>query len=88
MINKLKSTLLVKSMAMCEANGIEFDNNTFNRVFDNAQISAVTSSTSEKNIFSGIIKEISFNPQNCLNTFTTEFKINYSSWVELQKYSL
>ena len=88
MINKLKSTMLAKSMAMCDANGIEFDNETFNTVFDNAQAVAVLSSTSEPDIFSGLIKEISFNPQTCLNTFTTEFKVNYTSWVESQKYNL
>lgn len=86
MINKLKSTMLAKSMAMCEANGIEFDNEAFNNVFSNAQTIAVTGSTSETNIgWFGLRRTITFNPQNCLNTFTETFQSNYTSWIESEE---
>ena len=86
MINKLKSTMLAKSMAMCEANGIEFDNQAFNNVFSNAQTIAVTGSTSETNIgWFGLRRTITFNPQNCLNTFTETFQSNYTSWIESEE---
>ena len=84
MTNKLKSTMLAKSMAMCEANGIEFNNEAFGNVFDYAQNMAILSSTSEKNQWLGLRKKLSFNPQNCLEMFTETFKNGFTDWVNSQ----
>lgn len=87
MINRLKSTMLSKSMAMCEANGVEFDNDAFNNVFNNSQTIAIMNSTTTKqnSLWSGFRKTITFNPQDCLTTFTETFKNNYTVWVESEK---
>ena len=79
LINRLKGTMLAKSMAMCEANDIEFDNDAFSKIFENTKDMAIVSATS-----GGILIK-KFNPQNCVNEFISLFKTNYTAWVESEK---
>ncbi len=86
MINKLKPQMLQKAMNMCRANGIEFDNTVFTTMFNNAQSSAIAAGSKEINL--GFVKCANINPQSIATTFTTEFKTNYTTWVETAKAKL
>ena len=46
MIDNMKSQMLKKAKAMCDANGIEFDNNVFNTLFNNAKSVAINAGVS------------------------------------------
>ncbi len=81
MIERLQSEMLSKAKAMCRANGVKFDSEVFQNIFENAKEQAVLSSITEKrdNIFSR--KRIVFDPQGCINTFLTTFENAYTDWV-------
>lgn len=79
MIDRLKGTLLAKSKAMCEANGIEFDNDKFDTIFENSKGYAI-SVTSEQFLWMSY-----FNPKECINTFLTSFKSSYEAMIETEK---
>ena len=79
MIDRLKGTLLAKSKAMCEANGIEFDNDKFDTIFENSKGYAI-SVTSEQFLWMSYI-----NPKECINTFLTSFKSSYEAMIETEK---
>lgn len=83
MIDKLKPDMLKKAMTMCKANGIEFDNTVFTTMFNNAKSSAVASSSVDHNVFGWSHGHI--DPQKAAITFTTEFKTNYTAWVDAEK---
>ncbi len=83
MIDKLKPDMLKKAMTMCKANGIEFDNTVFTTMFNNAKNSAVASSSVDHNVM--IWSHTHIDPQKAAITFTTEFKTNYTAWVEAEK---
>ena len=111
MIDNMKSQMLKKAKAMCDANGIEFDNSAFNSIFNNAKSTAVNQAVSGSSWGFSLHSEfntISFdengNPiyknienlankntvcyldtKTLLNTFTEQFKTNYTSWVNLEK---
>ena len=79
MIDRLKGTLLAKSKAMCDANGIEFDNDKFDTIFENSKGYAI-SVTSEQFLWMSYI-----NPKECINTFLTSFKSSYEAMIETEK---
>lgn len=79
MIDRLKGTLLAKSKAMCEANGIEFDNDKFDTIFENSKGYAI-SVTSAQFLWMSYI-----NPKECINTFLTSFKSSYEAMIETEK---
>ena len=111
MVDNMKSQMLKKAKAMCDANGIEFDNSAFNSIFNNAKSTAVNQAVSGSSWGFSLHSEfntISFdengNPiyknienlankntvcyldtKTLLNTFTEQFKTNYTSWVNLEK---
>ena len=80
MIDRLKGTMLAKSMAMCEANGIEFNNDAFSNIYNTTKELASLSSSR-----GGLPWIQSFKPQDCVNNFLTSFKGNYTAWVESEK---
>lgn len=84
MIDRLKPQMLKKAKAMCEANGVEFNNEVFTAMFNNAKNSAVGTATGGHNMFSNISFS-KINPKTLTTTFTTEFKTNYTAWVDAQK---
>lgn len=83
MIDRMRSTMLKKSEAMCKANGIEFDNNIFRNIFENAKGAAVAVNTPESNFFG--LEKSKINPQNLLKDFATNFETTYTAWVEGEK---
>ena len=152
MIDNMKSQMLAKAKAMCDANGIEFDNTVFESMFNNAKLTAVntavtgTGKVSSKvpagaagavgagaattlgvglaidgtllgaaggfagicmavpvagwiaggavlvggilaSIFGGSGKKssCSLNTRTLMDTFTEQFKTNFSAWVEQEK---
>lgn len=88
MIERLKPQMLQKAMNMCKANGIEFDSKIFTTIFNNAKMSAAAKGvTEEENIFFDTI-DYYVDPQKITNIFTTEFKTNYTSWVDAEKAKL
>lgn len=84
MIDKLKPQMLQKAMNMCKANGIEFDNTVFTTMFNNAKSTAVASSSEDHN-HKWLGSHGILNPQKAAVTFTTEFKTNFTAWVEAEK---
>ena len=98
MIDRMKSSMMAKAQAMCEANGIEFNMEMFNTIFDNARASSVAANCDGDgvNTFAGKairlfglfgieINKSTINPQNLLNDFAANFKNSYTVWVEQQK---
>ena len=73
MIDRMKPQILTKAHAMCEANGITFEEKAFETIFNNAK--AIGINTMHQ--FIGRTKTI-------LNTFTENFKTNYTTWVETE----
>lgn len=85
MIDRLKSTMFAKANAMCEANGIEFDNDAFETAFNNAKDIAVSTGVTFTGR-RGFNRPVStFNPQTCVNTFLTTFQESYTAWVNSEK---
>ena len=134
MIERMKFQMLTKAKAMCTANGVEFDESAFTKIFNNAKATAKNAGVSGKDyksktglstigatygagatgisaamlaggtisgpigwaalgvsavgttlasIFgSGHHSSSSLNARTLLDTFATEFKTNYSNWVE------
>lgn len=85
MINKLKSTMMSKAMAMCKANGIEFNKDAFDNIFDNAKGLAVVNNTDGRHGTWFRKSKSTFNPQQMLKDFATNFESSYTAWVESQK---
>lgn len=83
-IDKLKSQMLIKARSMCLANGVEFEITIFETMFNNAKSSAVTTSVSGQDSSFFRHSESTLDPQKLVTTFTTEFKINFTAWVEKQ----
>ena len=46
LIDNMKRQIIAKANAMCEANGIEFDNSVFETMFNNAKLSAICKAVS------------------------------------------
>lgn len=83
MIDRMKPTMLKKAKVMCEANGIEFNNEAFTNIFENAKGAAVAKNTPD---FGGTLIEFSMiRPQQLLKDFATNFKTDYTAWVEAEK---
>lgn len=79
MIDRLKGTLLAKSKAMCEANGIEFDNDKFDTIFENSKGYAISVTSAQ------FLWMTYLNPKECINTFLTSFKSSYEAMIETEK---
>lgn len=88
MIDRLKSTMMTKARSMCLANGIEFDQKAFETRFDSAKKLAIANSTDGQHGTWFRKSKSTFNPQQLCTTFTTEFKTNYTAWVEAEKAKL
>ncbi|MBE7711797.1 MAG: hypothetical protein E7Z92_06640 [Cyanobacteria bacterium SIG31] len=88
MIDNLKDTMLAKAKAMCEANGIEFNSEAFNEIFVKARTSAVSASVHSVEIdraWKRDQQQVYIDTTQLFNTFTTNFKEQYTAWVEGQK---
>lgn len=46
MVDNMQSQMLKKAKAMCDANGVEFDNTVFNTMFNNAKLTAINTALS------------------------------------------
>ena len=65
MVDRMKSQMLTKARAMCKANGVEFNNEAFETMFNNAKSiavnSAVTGVTSSGKSFGGVAGTVGAN---------------------------
>lgn len=84
MVERMKNQMKAKAMTMCDANGIGFDENVFDTMFNNAKQTAVNASitTSEQYNMFTLLYETKFNAKTLLDTFAENFKTNYSLWVQ------
>lgn len=80
MVERLRSQFLSLAMGYCEANGVEFDNEVFDTIFDNAK---------EIGKNDGVIdlpdNNSLFTPKKVINSFQEEFTKNLTSWLEKEK---
>lgn len=79
MIDKLKPSMLSKSMTLCKRNGVDFNNKSFNKIFDKSKFSAMNNSMVDL-YFICIAK-----PQQLLTNFAESFEANYKEWIESEK---
>ena len=77
-INNMQKQMLNKAKAMCEANGVEFKNDEFTAMFNNAKSIAVNAGITGNNF------EVTMNVKTLIDTFTDNFKQNYSTWVSTE----
>lgn len=77
MLERLRSQLLSKSYAMCSANGIDFDMNTFSTTFENAKNLAMNTGITPGRYF----YQVTVNPQEIVSAFTENFSTTYTAWV-------
>jgi hypothetical protein len=79
--------MLTKAKAMCTANGVKFDESVFTSMFNSAKSLAVASAATGSETYTTTIEFSSstLDTQGLINTFTSEFKTNYSNWIENQK---
>ena len=78
MVNNMQTQMLNKAKAMCEANGVTFDNKSFTTIFNIAREISVNSGVTRNNFTTN------FNVKTILDTFTDNFKTNYTTWVETE----
>lgn len=78
MVNNMQTQMLNKAKAMCEANGVTFDNESFTTIFNNAREVSVNSGVTRNNFTTN------FNVKTLLDTFAENFKTNYTTWVETE----
>ena len=88
MVDNMKNQFINKANSMCKANGVTFDEKAFSTIFANAKAIATNAGvhvdiTSITTILNLIHSEL--NARTVLNTFTEEFKTNYTNWVEKEK---
>lgn len=77
MIDRMKPQLKAKAERMCEANGIEFDENVFTTMFNNAKATTVTVTPSLTRHYVA--------PRAMLETFAANFQKTYTEWVNSKK---
>ena len=77
-INNMQKQMLNKAKAMCEANGVEFKNDEFTAMFNNAKSIAVNAGITGNNF------EVTMNVKTLIDTFTDNFNQNYSTWVSTE----
>ena len=75
-VNNMQVQMLNKAKAMCTANGVEFKEDIFNTMFNNAKSAAINAGVTSN------ISTATLNVKTLLDTFTDNFKQNYSAWVE------
>lgn len=80
-ITRLKPQMLKKAMAMCKANGVTFDNDVFEKRFDNAKGLAVYSDNYES--YLEFFKQA--DTRAIVDNFTQNFKTSYTAWVDAEK---
>ena len=78
MVNNMQTQMLHKANAMCKANGVTFDNESFTTIFNNAREVSVNSGVTRNNFTTN------FNVKTLLDTFVENFKTNYTTWVETE----
>ena len=101
LVEALKETIKEHAIAMCQANGIEFNETDFNNLYNSVSEIAIDKSVVEHNIGDGKgdkgkFKELSgqkllgknmsvFNPSVCYNTVLQEFETKFNEWAEAKK---
>lgn len=78
MVNNMQTQMFHKANAMCKANGVTFDNESFTTIFNNAREVSVNSGVTRNNFTTN------FNVKTLLDTFVENFKTNYTTWVETE----
>ena len=83
MIDKLKDQMLTKAKTMCSKKGVTFDQSSFDKIFNSAKMQGVSTSQ-QSSVMLKILNISRLNTQNLVNTFTEQFKTNYTNWVETE----
>lgn len=83
MIDKLKDQMLTKAKTMCSKKGVTFDQSSFDKIFNSAKMQGVSTSQ-QSSVMLRILNVSRLNTQNLVNTFTEQFKTNYTNWVETE----
>lgn len=85
LVDNMKDQMLTKARTMCEANGVEFDDNVFETMFNNAKYTALEKGCEETSWFFKLFDRKELNVRVLMDTFTEQFKTNFSTWVEQEK---
>lgn len=83
MIDKLKDQMLTKAKTMCSKKGVTFDQSSFDKIFNSAKMQGVSTSQ-QSSVMLKILNISCLNTQNLVNTFTEQFKTNYTNWVNTE----
>ena len=83
MIDKLKDQMLTKAKTMCSKKGVTFDQSSFDKIFNSAKMQGVSTSQ-QSSVMLKILNISRLNTQNLVNTFTEQFKTNYTNWVNTE----
>ena len=83
MIDKLKDQMLTKAKTMCSKKGVTFDQSSFDKIFNSAKMQGVSTSQ-QSSVMLKILNISRLNTQNLVNTFTEQFKTNYTNWVDTE----
>ena len=80
---RMQSQLLRKAEAMCVANGIEFDLEIFNTIFNNA--SSLAKAASLTNVYALGFYISNLDTTKLTETLVTTFQTNYTTWVNTER---
>lgn len=83
MIDKLKDQMLTKAKTMCSKKGVTFDQSSFDKIFNSAKMQGVSTSQ-QSSVMLKVLNISRLNTQNLVNTFTEQFKTNYTNWVDTE----
>lgn len=83
MLDKLKAQMLTKAKAMCAKKGVTFVQSSFDKIFNSAKMQGVSTSQ-QSSVMLKFLNISCLNTQNLVNTFTEQFKTNYTNWVDTE----
>lgn len=82
MLERFKSQAMKKAMAMCVANNIEFNNDIFTTIFNNAKVATEAEHVKDSIFF---LVHIGSSNKDIANTLLQDCKTNYTVWVDSEK---
>lgn len=89
LINRTHDKMYEKAEQMCAANGIKFDKNVFEGIFERSKGKTVFSNfTGRGNAHRYVYRQfglMEINPKEIISEFMENFKTNYSNWVNITK---
>ena len=83
LLDSLTTQLRRKAESLCNANGVEFDEQIFNTMITNSKGTVISDNIQVSQV--GFFKVNKFNPRAMMTAFVEAFKTDYTAWVEKQK---